>query len=103
MLTSSVDLLKRLKVWETIEPHAAPLKAIHISDASRSLLRSPDIAFEARELGLDAFETALGVRPLLVRSGGTLRGSPFRRRQSCLRSTTATSPSLPMPGLFYGN
>ena len=55
LLTSSVDLLKRLKVWEAIEPHAAPLKAIHIIDASRSVLRSPDIAFEARELGLEAF------------------------------------------------
>jgi len=55
LLTSSVDFLKRLKVWETLAPHAAPLKAIRIVDASRSLLRSPDIAFEARELGLEAF------------------------------------------------
>ena len=36
-------------------PHAAPLKVIRIVDASQSLFRSPDIAFEARELGLDAF------------------------------------------------
>ncbi len=55
LLTSSVDLLKRLNVWEALGPHAAPLKAIRIVDASRSLLRSPDIAFEARELGLEAF------------------------------------------------
>lgn len=55
LLTSSVDFLKRLGVWEALLPHAAPLKAIRIIDASRSLLRSPDIAFEARELGLDAF------------------------------------------------
>jgi 2-octaprenyl-6-methoxyphenol hydroxylase len=55
LLTSSVDLLKRLQVWEALAPHAAPLKAVRIVDASRSLLRSPDIAFEAKELGLDAF------------------------------------------------
>jgi 2-octaprenyl-6-methoxyphenol hydroxylase len=55
LLTSSVDFLKRLDVWDAIAPHAAPLKTIRIIDASRSLLRSPDIAFEARELGLDAF------------------------------------------------
>ncbi|ODS03090.1 hypothetical protein AUC71_11565 [Methyloceanibacter marginalis] len=55
LLTSSVDLLKRLNVWEALGPHAAPLKAIRIVDASRSLLRSPDIAFEAQELGLGAF------------------------------------------------
>jgi 2-octaprenyl-6-methoxyphenol hydroxylase len=55
LLTSSVDLLKRLGVWDPLVPHAAPLKVIRIVDASRSLLRSPDIAFDARELGLTAF------------------------------------------------
>jgi 2-octaprenyl-6-methoxyphenol hydroxylase len=55
LLTSSVDFLKRLGVWEPLVPHAAPLKVIRIVDASRSLLRSPDIAFDANELGLSAF------------------------------------------------
>ena len=55
LLTSSVDFLKRIEVWERLAPDAAPLASIRIVDASRSLLRSPDIAFEARELGLDAF------------------------------------------------
>lgn len=55
LLTSSVDLLKRLQVWESLTPHAAPLKTVRIVDASRSLLRSPDIAFEARDLDLEAF------------------------------------------------
>jgi 2-octaprenyl-6-methoxyphenol hydroxylase len=55
LLTSSVDFLKRLGVWERLEPDAAPLTAIRIVDASRSLLRSPDIAFESRELGLACF------------------------------------------------
>jgi len=55
LLASSVDFLTRLGVWETLEPHAAPLKVIHIVDGSRSPLRSPDIAFKASELGLPAF------------------------------------------------
>ena len=55
LLTSSVDLLKALGLWERLAPHAAPLKAIRIIDASRSLLRAPDIEFAASELGLDAF------------------------------------------------
>ena len=28
LLTSSVDLLKRLQVWESLTPHAAPLKTV---------------------------------------------------------------------------
>ncbi|GFO83185.1 MAG: 2-octaprenyl-6-methoxyphenyl hydroxylase [Methyloceanibacter sp.] len=55
LLTSSVDFLKRLGVWEPLVPHAAPLTAIRIVDSSRGLLRSPEITFEARELGLEAF------------------------------------------------
>lgn len=55
LLSSSVDLLKRLGVWETLARDAAPLKAIRIIDASRSLFRAPDIEFRASELGLEAF------------------------------------------------
>ena len=53
LLASSVDLLKALHVWPALAPHAAPLEAIRIIDASRSLLRAPDIEFKASELGLD--------------------------------------------------
>jgi 2-octaprenyl-6-methoxyphenol hydroxylase len=55
LLTSSIDLLKSLGVWERVACDAAPLKAIRIIDASRSLLRAPDIEFKASELGLAAF------------------------------------------------
>jgi 2-octaprenyl-6-methoxyphenol hydroxylase len=55
LLTSSVDLLKALGVWDRLEKEAAPLKAVRIIDASRSLLRAPDIEFKASELGLKGF------------------------------------------------
>lgn len=55
LLTSSVDFLKRLDVWDALQPHAAPLRVIRIVDDSKSIVRSPDTAFDASELGLDAF------------------------------------------------
>jgi 2-octaprenyl-6-methoxyphenol hydroxylase len=55
LLASSVELLKALEVWPVLAPHAAPLEAIRIVDASRSLLRAPEIEFKASELGLAAF------------------------------------------------
>jgi 2-octaprenyl-6-methoxyphenol hydroxylase len=55
LLAGSVDLLKALGVWEKLARHAAPLAAIRIIDASRSLVRAPDIEFRASELGLAAF------------------------------------------------
>jgi 2-octaprenyl-6-methoxyphenol hydroxylase len=60
LLASSVDLLRALGVWQQLEPHAAPLVAIRIIDASRSLIRSPDIEFRAEELGLTAFGYNIG-------------------------------------------
>jgi 2-octaprenyl-6-methoxyphenol hydroxylase len=55
LLVSSVDFLKALKVFDRLGQEAAPLKAIRIIDASRSLIRAPDIEFRASELGLPAF------------------------------------------------
>jgi 2-octaprenyl-6-methoxyphenol hydroxylase len=55
LLTSSVDLLRALGVWNRLAAQAAPLEAIRIVDASRSLLRAPEITFRASELGLAAF------------------------------------------------
>src|SRR5262249_19546279 len=43
LLASSVDLLKRLDVWNGLKSETAPLKVIRIIDASKSLLRAPDI------------------------------------------------------------
>src|SRR5262249_16925782 len=55
LLASSVDLLKRLDVWNGLKSEDEPLKVIRIIDAAKSLLRAPDIEFKASELGLGAF------------------------------------------------
>src|SRR5687767_10410336 len=55
LLDSSVAMLEALGVWEALLPHAAALKAIRIIDGSDGPLRSPELQFEAAELGLAAF------------------------------------------------
>ncbi len=55
LLAGSIDMLKAIGVWGAVAPHAAPLKAIRIIDASRSLLKGPDLTFDSSELGLEAF------------------------------------------------
>jgi 2-octaprenyl-6-methoxyphenol hydroxylase len=77
LLVSSVNLLKALHVFDRLAVEAAPLKAIRIIDASRSLIRAPDIEFRASELGLPAFgyniaNTAL-VEALYARAREVLR------------------------------
>jgi 2-octaprenyl-6-methoxyphenol hydroxylase len=97
LLESSVGMLKALGVWDALLPHAAPLKAIRIIDASSNLFRAPDVEFSASELGLEAFgyniaNTALveelyrhaaGVLPLLQPSNAdTIALAPDRAHLS---------------------
>lgn len=55
LFAGSIDFLKRLGVWAECAPASAPITAIRIIDDTGSLFRAPEVLFEARELGLDAF------------------------------------------------
>ena len=55
LFQASVQLLKRLGVWDIIAPSAAPLDAIRLIDATGALFRAPEVTFRAGEIGLDAF------------------------------------------------
>jgi 2-octaprenyl-6-methoxyphenol hydroxylase len=52
---SSLELLRHLKVWPDLEPHAAPLVGLRLIDDTGGLLRSPETTFRAGELGLPCF------------------------------------------------
>ena len=55
LLNGSVNLLKRLSIWNEIKGVSEPLFAIRLVDATGSLLRAPEVLFEASEIGLEAF------------------------------------------------
>ena len=55
LLGSSVDILKDLGLWALIERTAAPLRKLRLVDGTRRLIRTPEVLFEATEIGLDAF------------------------------------------------
>jgi 2-octaprenyl-6-methoxyphenol hydroxylase len=55
LLSGSVALLTRLGVWGDLAADAAPLRTMRIVDGTRRLIRAPEVAFEASEIGLAAF------------------------------------------------
>lgn len=55
LLAGSVATLTSLAVWDGCLPHAAPLRRIRIVEATTRLLRAPEVAFAATDIGLDAF------------------------------------------------
>jgi 2-octaprenyl-6-methoxyphenol hydroxylase len=54
-LGGSVDFLKALGVWSDLERQIAPLTGIRLIDGRAGVLRAPEVLFEAREAGLEAF------------------------------------------------
>ncbi len=54
LLIGSVDLLKRLGVWDLLAAKA-PMRSLRIVDGTRRLIRAPEVTFHASEIGLPAF------------------------------------------------
>jgi 2-octaprenyl-6-methoxyphenol hydroxylase len=55
LLDGSVKALTALGVWEALAPKASALKVLRLVDATRRLIRAPEVAFDCAELGLEAF------------------------------------------------
>ncbi len=55
LFAGSIELLRNLGVWEDARRASEPIGAIRLVDDTGSLLRAPEVLFEARELGLEAF------------------------------------------------
>jgi 2-octaprenyl-6-methoxyphenol hydroxylase len=66
LLAGSVTALATLGAWDACRPHAAPLASIRIVDATRRLLRAPEVAFAASEIDLDAFGYNIENRHLIA-------------------------------------
>lgn len=76
LLAPSVELLRNLGIWPQCRPAAAPLAAIRIIDATRRLLRAPEVEFRAEELGLEAFGYNIPNAALAAALNDAAAGSP---------------------------
>jgi 2-octaprenyl-6-methoxyphenol hydroxylase len=65
-LQASVEMLRRLGVWERVEADATPLTVMRLVDDTDRLFRAPEVRFAAAEIGLDAFGYNLGNRELVA-------------------------------------
>jgi 2-octaprenyl-6-methoxyphenol hydroxylase len=55
LLAGSVTALDLLGVWRLCRAQAAPLKIMRLIDDTARLLRAPEVAFDAAEIGMEAF------------------------------------------------
>ncbi|MBL4892489.1 MAG: UbiH/UbiF family hydroxylase [Rhizobiaceae bacterium] len=55
LLSQSVTYLDELGIWEKVAPHASSLKIMRIIDATKRLIRAPQVDFRASEIDLESF------------------------------------------------
>lgn len=55
LLEGSVRILEDFGLWADLEPRAAPLRDMRIADATRRLVRAPEVTFRSAEIGLSTF------------------------------------------------
>lgn len=55
VMLPGLKLLKKLGIWDTLQPKTAPLDILRIVDATKRLLRAPTVDFRASELGEPTF------------------------------------------------
>ena len=101
LLQGSVDLLDRLGVWPQLEVQSAPLRAIRIVDATKRLLRAPEVTFWASEIGLAAFgynvPNGVLVEALQGRAAG-LEGLRIMQTAASSVAVETSSVSVSLPG-----
>lgn len=51
----SITFLERIGVWADVKSASTPLATMRLVDATDALLRAPEVAFQAAEIGLEAF------------------------------------------------
>lgn len=100
LFAGSIDFLRNLGVWGDLEKVTAPITGIRIVDSLGGLLRSPELSFTGRELGLDQLGFNVPHQPLvaaLMRAAGEIgpglqiaRGAAVAAAESSATGVTLT-------------
>ena len=87
LLSSSVNLLENIGVWQSCKAEAAPLSGVRIVDDRGDLLRAPEVLFQAAELGLADFGANIANAALVAALDAVARPRPayaaWQPRASC--------------------
>ena len=82
-------LLEKIGVWQDIAGEAAPLRTMRIVDGTARLIRAPEVAFHASEIGLDAFGYNIPNAVLVAALEAARRRAPDRPARSLRRGGRA--------------
>lgn len=76
LLAGSVTALETLGVWQRCAQYAAPLRTMRLADDTGRLVRAPEVKFESKEIGLEAFGWNIENRHLIEALNSRARELP---------------------------
>lgn len=94
LLAGSVALLERIGIWAGIAAAAAPLRTMRIADGTHRLIRAPEVAFHASEIGLDAFGYNIPNAILVEALEAALATRPIVRHEAFVEAVAAGETSV---------
>ena len=94
LLAGSVALLERIGIWHDIAGEAAPLKTMRIVDGTKRLIRAPEVAFRAQEIGLDAFGYNIPNAILVSALEAAVATRPIDRREAVVEAVEPGDESV---------
>jgi 2-octaprenyl-6-methoxyphenol hydroxylase len=91
LLSGSMEFLDRIGASAGFVGAAAPLRTMRLVDGTRRLVRAPEIAFHASEIGLEAFGYNVANRDLVAGLAGAVaeRGDRIERVPTLLEDVTS--------------
>ena len=94
LLAGSVALLDRVGVWRAIAAEAAPLSTMRIIDGTKRLIRAPEVAFDASEIGLGAFGYNIPNAVLVAALEAAVAARSIARREAVVEAVAAGDEAI---------
>jgi len=88
LMAPSIALLERLGVWSGLAATTAPLRTLRIVDATGRLIRAPEVAFDASEIGRPAFGYNVANAALVAALERAVAARPIARIAALAESAT---------------
>ena len=102
LMAPSIALLDKIGVWPELGAASAPLRTLRIVDATGRLIRAPEVAFDAGEIGLAAFGYNVANAALVAALERAVAARPIVRIAALAESATAGDSGITV-GLDSGD
>ncbi len=94
LFVGALKVLERIGVWPGLSGAGAPLRILRIVDGTSRLIRAPEVAFAASEIGLDTFGYNIPNAVLTAALEAAIAERSIRRVHALVETVSLTADSV---------